>query len=114
MKECLFCKMVKKKIPSAIVYEDDRLIAIKDIRPQAPVHLLIIPKKHIPTLLDLSEEDRELIGHTYLVANKLAKEKSTAQCGFRIVANCGPDSGQEVFHIHFHLLGGRKLGWPPG
>jgi len=114
MKECLFCKIIKKKIPSEIAYEDDRLIAIKDINPQAPVHLLIIPKKHISTLLDLSEEDRELIGHTYLVANKLAKEKSTAQCGFRIVANCGPDSGQEVFHIHFHLLGGRKLGWPPG
>ncbi len=114
MEECLFCKIVKKEIPAEMVYEDKKLIAIKDIHPQAPVHLLVIPKKHISTLLDLSEEDKELIGHIYLAANRLAKKKSTAQCGFRIVANCGPDSGQEVFHIHFHLLGGRKLGWPPG
>ncbi len=114
MKECLFCKIIKRKIPAEMVYEDKKLIAIKDIHPQAPVHLLIIPKKHIPTLLDLNNKDKELIGHIYLVADRLAKERSTAQCGFRVVANCGPDSGQEVFHIHFHLLGGRRLGWPPG
>lgn len=114
MAECLFCKIINREIQAEIVYEDERLLAIKDIRPQAPVHLLIMPKKHISTLLDLTEEDKDLIGNIYLVANRLAKEKSTAQCGFRIVANCGPDSGQEVFHIHFHLLGGRKLNWPPG
>ena len=114
MEECLFCKIIEKKISSEIIYEDDKVIAIKDINPQAPVHLLIIPKKHMSTLLDLGEGEKELIGQIYLVANKLAKEKSIAQSGFRVVANCGLDSGQEVFHIHFHLVGGRRLGWPPG
>lgn len=114
MAECLFCKIINHEIPSEIVYEDEKLLAIKDIHPQAPVHLLIITKKHIPTLLDLAGEDKDLIGDIYLVANRLAREKSTAQCGFRLVTNCGPDSGQEILHIHFHLLGGRKLNWPPG
>lgn len=114
MEECLFCDIVNKKVPANIVYEDERVIAFRDINPQAPVHLLIVPKKHIPTIVDLTSEDKALIGEIYLVAQKLAFQESIAQCGFRIVANCNADAGQVVFHIHFHLLGGRKLGWPPG
>jgi histidine triad (HIT) family protein len=114
MQECLFCKIIKGEIASEICYRDDKVIALKDIKPQAPVHLLIIPKKHISTLLELREEDKELVGHIYSVANQLAKRESLARSGFRVVANCGPDSGQEVFHIHFHLLAGRKFAWPPG
>ncbi len=114
MEECLFCDIVNKKVPANIVYEDERVIAFRDSNPQAPVHLLIVPKKHIPTIVDLTSEDKDLIGEIYLVAQKLASQESIAQCGFRIVANCNVDAGQAVFHIHFHLLGGRKLGWPPG
>jgi len=114
MEECLFCSIVNKKVPANIVYEDEQVIAFRDINPQAPVHLLIMPKKHIPTIVDLTSEDKDLIGEIYLVAQKLASQESIAQCGFRIVANCNADAGQAVFHIHFHLLGGRKLGWPPG
>jgi histidine triad (HIT) family protein len=114
MEDCLFCKIINKKIPSAIVFEDDKVIAFRDIDPQAPVHILIVPRKHVPTLMDLTDEDKEIIGYIYLVAKKLAQKEGVAKKGFRVVANCNADAGQAVFHIHFHLLGGRRLSWPPG
>lgn len=109
--DCIFCKIINREIYRKIVYEDNTIIGIKEINPQAPVHILIIPKKHISKITSLKEEDKELIGHIYLVANKIAKEYAVFQCGFRIVINSGPDAGEEVDHLHFHLLGGRKLEW---
>ena len=114
MEDCLFCKIVRKEIPATIVYEDDQILAFKDINPQAPVHILIIPRKHIPGVTALEEEDKELIGRIHLVASKIARDHSVFQCGFRLVINSGPDAGQEVQHLHFHFLGGRTLKWPPG
>ncbi len=114
MEDCLFCKIAKKEIPAAIVYEDDQILAFKDINPQAPVHVLIIPKKHIDGVTKLEEEDNELIGRIHLLASKIAKDHSVFQCGFRLVLNSGPDAGQGVAHLHFHFLGGRTLKWPPG
>ena len=111
---CLFCKIMAGSIPATIVYEDDLVIAIEDIAPQAPHHLLIIPRKHLATLLDLTDEDNALVGHIYQVAAKIAKQRGIADDGFRVVANCNEGAGQSVWHIHFHLLGGRKLTWPPG
>ncbi len=112
--DCLFCHLVQGKIESKAVYEDDEIFAFEDINPQAPVHILIIPKKHIPGLTRLGEEDKELIGKIHLVAQRIAGEHSLSRGGFRIVINSGPDAGETVKHLHFHLLGGRKLGWPPG
>ncbi len=114
MSDCIFCKIAEKKIPARIVYEDEHAIAFEDVNPQAPVHTLVIPKKHISTLLDLKEEDNDLVGHLLKVANKIAKDKGIAERGFRIVTNCNPESGQTVYHIHFHILGGRQMHWPPG
>lgn len=114
MNDCLFCKIIKGDIPANKVFEDGQMIAIEDIDPQAPTHLLIIPKKHISTTLDLTSEDRELIGDIFLRGNKLAEEREIDQSGFRIVNNCQEGAGQSVFHLHFHLLGGRKMTWPPG
>ncbi|NPA39708.1 MAG: histidine triad nucleotide-binding protein [Thermodesulfobacteria bacterium] len=111
---CIFCKIVNKEIPADVVYEDDKVIAFNDINPQAPYHILVIPKKHISTLLELTEEDKELIGHIYMVINKIAKEKGFADRGYRVVVNCKEEAGQTVFHIHFHILAGREMGWPPG
>lgn len=112
--DCLFCKIIEKKIPSKIVYEDEKVLAFKDVSPQAPVHVLIIPKKHIATSLDIEEADNELVGHMYQIANKLAKQSGIADSGFRLVMNCHADAGQTVFHIHLHMLGGRPMQWPPG
>lgn len=114
MSDCIFCKIIGKKIPSKIIYEDELSLAFEDINPQAPVHTLVIPKKHIPTLLDLKEEDNSLIAHLFKVTNKIAKDKGIAERGFRLVTNCNPESGQTVYHIHIHLLGGRFMHWPPG
>jgi histidine triad (HIT) family protein len=114
MSECLFCKIVKRELNTEILYEDDQVLAFKDIDPQAPIHLLIIPKKHIPTLLELQEKDKELVGHIYQVATQLAREYGIAEDGFRVVSNCNKQGGQSVYHIHFHLLGGRSMQWPPG
>ncbi len=114
MSDCIFCKIIEKKVPAKIVYEDEYAIAFEDINPQAPVHTLVIPRKHIPTLLDIKEEDNDLIGHLIKVANKIANGKGIAKRGFRIVANCNPESGQTVYHIHLHILGGRQMHWPPG
>jgi len=112
--ECLFCKIAEKKRSAKIIYEDDLAVAFEDINPQAPVHTLVIPKKHISTNLDLRHEDNDLIGHLFQVANKIAKDKGIADRGFRLVMNCNPESGQTIFHIHLHILGGRIMDWPPG
>jgi len=111
---CIFCDIIKKKVPAKVIYEDDHALAFEDIRPQAPVHTLVIPKKHISTNLELQENDNNLIGHLFQVANKLARDKGIAERGFRLVMNCNPDAGQTVFHIHLHILGGRPMHWPPG
>lgn len=110
MEDCIFCKIIKKEIPSTIIYEDDKVIAFNDVNPAAPIHILVVPKKHIETLLDVTDEDNDLISYVYQVINKIAKEKRFANNGFRVIVNCGKDSGQEVMHIHFHVLGGKKLG----
>ncbi len=112
--ECIFCKIAQGEISAKKVYEDDRVLAFHDIAPQAPVHILIIPKKHYSNLVELDEKDKELVGHIFLVANKLAKEMGFDGRGFRIVVNCNRDGGQTVFHLHFHLLAGRQMHWPPG
>jgi len=114
MSNCLFCRIIEKKVPAKIAYEDDLCLAFEDVNPQAPVHTLVIPKKHIPTLLDLKEEDKNLMGHLIGIANKIAKDKGIAERGFRVVVNCNPESGQTVYHIHLHVLGGRIMHWPPG
>ena len=114
MDNCLFCKIVSGEIDSETVYNDGNLIAIKDVNPQAPTHLLIIPKKHFGTLMDIEDSDKELMGSVCLLAKSLAKENDLEASGFRLVLNCGSSAGQSVFHIHFHLLGGRPMKWPPG
>lgn len=114
MDNCIFCKIIEKKIPSKIVYEDSEILAIEDVNPQAPIHILVIPKKHIPTIQDIKEEDKLLIFNIHKLINKLAQEKGCAEKGYRTVINCNDDGGQAVYHLHFHLLGGRKMTWPPG
>ena len=113
-KDCLFCKIGTGTIPSEKIYESDTLFAINDINPQAPIHILIIPKKHCSSLLDIEEADHELMGSIISVANNLAKERELNVSGYRLVVNCGEDAGQSVMHIHYHILGGRSLRWPPG
>ncbi len=112
--DCLFCKIAKQEIPAQVVYEDDQLVAIKDIDPVAPVHILLIPKSHRASLNDCSEEDRKLLGDIQLAAVAVAKKLNIAEEGYRLLCNCGPAGGQAVMHVHYHLLGGRDLGWPPG
>ncbi len=109
MEDCIFCKIINKQIPSQIIYEDDELIAFKDIEPMAPVHVLVLPKKHIKSAMDLTDEDSVLIGKIYSVIKKLAVDLGVSESGFRVVNNCGEDAGQTVKHIHFHVLGGEKL-----
>ena len=110
MEECLFCKIAKKEIPSNIVYEDEEILAFKDINPVAPVHILIIPKKHIVSIKDMKKEDEILIGKIFTVINKIAEEQGVSETGYRVVTNSGKDSGQEVMHLHFHLIAGKELG----
>ena len=110
----IFLKIINKEIPAEIVYEDDELLAFNDINPQAPVHILIIPKKEIKTLNDIESEDKEIMGKMMLLAKDLAKENNIDKSGYRTVFNCNDDGGQTVFHIHLHLIGGRPLNWPPG
>jgi len=114
MSDTLFTKIINKQIPAEIAYEDDEMIAIHDINPQANVHLLIIPKKPIPTINDVMPEDAELIGKMVLVAKELAQKNNIADRGYRLVFNCNEEAGQTVFHLHLHLLGGRVMKWPPG
>jgi histidine triad (HIT) family protein len=110
---CLFCRVIKGEAPSKKVYEDDRAYAFQDIRPQAPTHVLVVPKKHIRGLKEATTEDSELVGYCQVVAAKIAKNRGIED-GYRTVLNVGPGAGQSVFHLHVHLIGGRHLGWPPG
>jgi len=107
--DCVFCQIVAGKIPSEILYQDEEVVAFRDINPAAPTHLLVVPKKHIPSLTHLSQADLPLVGHMVNVANQLAREEEISETGYRLVVNCGKDAGQEVPHLHMHLLGGRKL-----
>jgi histidine triad (HIT) family protein len=113
MTDCLFCKIIAGRVPSKKVYEDEKTFAFEDINPQAPTHVLIIPKEHIVDLKEASETDAELIGYCQLVAAKIARQRNIEN-GYRTVYNVGPGAGQSVFHLHLHLLGGRPLHWPPG
>jgi len=112
--DCIFCKIAAGEFNTKFVFENDDLVAFRDIRPQAPVHILIIPRRHIERINQLTDSDVELVGKMVLVANQLAKNESISDSGYRLVFNCGRDSGQEVEHIHLHLFGGRKMSWPPG
>lgn len=112
--DCIFCKIIKQEIPAKFVYNDEHVVAFDDLYPQAPVHKLIVPRKHIATLNDLTAEDTQLMGHALQTAQKLAKELDIADSGYRVVNNCNAGGGQVIFHIHFHLLGGRTMTWPPG
>lgn len=114
MENCIFCKIIKGEIPSKKIYEDDKVIAFHDISPAAPVHVLVIPKEHIESANHITEENSQVIAHIFQVINKIVEELNIAEDGYRIVNNCGNDGGQTVGHLHFHVLGGRKLQWPPG
>ena len=106
MDDCLFCKIIKGEIPSQKVYEDEEILAFKDINPAAPVHILVIPKKHIDSIVKMEKEDEALVGKIYTVINKIAEEQGVKEEGFRVIVNCGKNGGQEVMHLHFHLLAG--------
>lgn len=106
----IFTKIINREIPATIVYETDNVLAFKDINPAAPIHILVVPKKEIPTVNDITPEDREIIGDMYLAISKIAKDLGIAEEGYRVITNCNEYGGQEVFHLHFHLLGGKKLG----
>lgn len=114
MSDCLFCKIIAGDIPSDKVYEDDKMLAFKDIEPQAPAHIVIVPKAHISSANEITSENAEYIAHIWTVIPKIAKELGIAENGYRVVNNCGKDGGQTVNHIHFHLMGGREFGWPAG
>lgn len=114
MDSCIFCKIINKEIPAKIIYEDDQILAFDDINPQAPVHVLIIPKDHYESLNVIPENRADLLSHIILKARAIADLKGIRESGYRLVLNTAKDSGQEVFHIHFHILGGRKMIWPPG
>jgi len=109
-KDCIFCNIVAGNIPATLIYQDDRAIAIRDINPQAPTHILVIPKEHIPGLIELRDEHRDLSAHLIYVANQLARSEGIAESGYRLIINSGSDGGQVVLHLHLHLLGGQKLG----
>lgn len=114
MSNCIFCKIANKEIPSEIIYEDDLILAFNDLEPQAPAHLLVIPKKHIPSLNEIDKEDSHIISHVFKVIPEIAEKKGIKESGYRVINNCGENGGQTVNHIHFHVLGGRNLTWPPG
>lgn len=111
---CIFCKIVGKKVPAKIVYEDDMTFAFEDVNPQAPIHILVVPKKHIPDIHSMTENERNLIGHLFFTAKKIADLKGLGPEGYRMVINNGAGVGQTVFHIHLHILSGRRFSWPPG
>ena len=114
MADCLFCKIVKGEIPATLVYQDDRLVAFNDINPQAPTHVLVVPRRHIATLNDLTADDDQIVGEMVRRAGAIAKERGLSAGGYRTVFNTNRDAGQTVFHIHLHMLGGRAMHWPPG
>ncbi|NLX91953.1 MAG: histidine triad nucleotide-binding protein [Firmicutes bacterium] len=109
MEDCIFCKIIRKEIPTELVYEDEKVIAFNDINPEAPVHILIIPKEHIPTLNDIGPEQKNLMGHILWTIKEIARMKNLQESGYRILTNCGTGAGQVVFHLHFHLLGGKRF-----
>lgn len=113
-RDCIFCKIIKGEIPSRKVYENEHVLAVEDINPQAPIHVLIFPKKHISTSLEISEADMEWLYYIFKSANEIARTRGVADRGYRVVMNCNEEGGQVIFHIHFHLLAGRHMGWPPG
>ena len=114
MSDCLFCKIDARTIPAALVYEDELVVAFDDINPQAPIHTLVIPRKHVTSIAELQDSDVGLLGRLLLAGNAVAKQKGIADTGYRFVVNTGTDGGQSVFHLHLHVLGGRHMGWPPG
>ena len=114
MTDCLFCRIEKKEIPSRIIHEDDQAIAFEDVNPQAPTHILIIPRRHIASVSEITDQDSEMMGHLALVARRIAQDRGIAAQGYRLVVNAGPAGGQAVYHLHLHLLGGRQMNWPPG
>ncbi len=114
MSDCLFCKIAEGEIPTELILEQENIVAFRDINPQAPTHILIIPRKHISTLNDLKADDAELIGELILAAKELAEKEGIAESGYRTGFNCNADAGQTVWHVHLHLMGGRKFNWPPG
>jgi len=114
MKDCVFCKIASGEIKSTLLYKDDEIVAFEDVNPKAPVHIVIIPKRHIERISDMKEADASNIGKLFFVATHLARQKNIESTGYRLVVNCNKDAGQEVFHLHLHLLGGRKFTWPPG
>ena len=114
MTDCLFCKMVSGEIQPDVVFEDDEVLAFRDVNPQAPVHVLVIPKSHIATTNELTPEHAGLVGKMVLAARQIAADEGIAEPGYRMVMNCNPEAGQSVYHIHLHMLGGRPMNWPPG
>ena len=114
MSDCLFCKMVAGEIKPDVVFEDEAVLAFRDVNPQAPLHVLVIPRQHIATTNDLTEDNVDIVGKLYLAAKQIAADEGVAEPGYRMVMNCNPGAGQSVYHIHLHLLGGRAMGWPPG
>jgi histidine triad (HIT) family protein len=114
MSDCLFCKIATGEIPSEKVFENDLMVGFRDIQPQAPIHIVIIPKKHIETTNDLTENDSELLSQMLLACRQIASDEGLAESGYRIVINCNKDGGQSVYHLHLHVLGGRRMSWPPG
>ena len=114
MENCIFCKIIRGEIPSKKVYEDEHLLVVEDIAPQAPLHLLLIPRKHFVNCLDMTAGDDAVVGHVFRKAGEIARQKGFAESGFRLVQNNGAEAGQSVFHIHFHMLAGRGFSWPPG
>jgi len=114
MEDCIFCKIVNRQIPSRIVYEDDSILAFHDIDPKAPVHVLVIPKQHIPSTNEVTRENSEVIAHLFATLPKIVEQLGIKDSGYRVVVNCGKDAGQAVNHLHYHVLGGRSFTWPPG
>ncbi len=113
MIDCLFCKIIAREIPATIVYEDERAVAFRDIHPQAPTHVLVVPRTHVATIDEIEEDHEADIGHLMRVASKVAAKEGLTPRGYRTVMNCGEEAGQSVFHVHLHLLGGKGMGWPP-
>ena len=114
MTDCIFCKIADGEIETDFVYEDDQVVAFRDLNPQAPTHVLVIPRAHIATTNDLTAENADIVGRMTLAAKQIAEQDGIAERGYRTVLNCNPEAGQSVFHIHLHVLGGRPMGWPPG
>jgi histidine triad (HIT) family protein len=112
--DCLFCRIAALEIPADIVYEDDLVVAFRDITPKAPVHILLIPREHITSAASLTDDNGPMLGHLFATAAQIARDEKIAKSGFRITTNSGAGAGQSVFHLHFHLMGGRQMGWPPG